>query len=152
MPKTIDNDLAVTDCCPGFGSAAKYTAVSVLRGGARRRRDGRHLDQGVRVRSDGPARRLAGRRRGPGRQQAPDDAPHLILFPEVPFDEARFLARVRDVVAKVGYCVVVVSEGVKRADGKFLAEAEGSVDAFGHAQLGGVGPLIAGAGEGRSSA
>jgi 6-phosphofructokinase 1 len=72
------------------------------------------------------------------------DAPHLILFPEVPFDEAGFLQRVQNVVARVGYCVVVVSEGVKRADGKFLAEAEGSVDAFGHAQLGGAGPMIAG--------
>jgi 6-phosphofructokinase 1 len=72
------------------------------------------------------------------------DAPHLILFPEVPFDEAAFLARVQAVVARVGYCVVVVSEGTKRADGKFLAEAEGSVDAFGHAQLGGAGPMIAG--------
>jgi 6-phosphofructokinase 1 len=71
------------------------------------------------------------------------EAPHLILFPEVPFDEERFLARVSAVVAEVGYCVVVVSEGTRRANGSFLAESEGSVDAFGHAQLGGAGPLIA---------
>jgi 6-phosphofructokinase 1 len=74
----------------------------------------------------------------------PDEAPHVILIPEVPFDEAAFLARVQAVVARVGYCVVVVSEGVRGADGKFLAESEGSVDAFGHSQLGGVGPKLAG--------
>ena len=143
VPKTIDNDLAVTDCCPGFGSAAKYTAVSVLEAS---------LD--VAAMADTSTKvfvyEVMGRHAGwlaaaAGLAGAkPDDAPHLILFPEVPFDEANFLARVQAVVAKVGYCVVVVSEGAKRADGKFLAESEGSVDAFGHAQLGGAGPLIAG--------
>jgi len=72
-----------------------------------------------------------------------DDAPHIILFPEIVFDETKFLEQVKAVVAKIGYCVVVVSEGLHRADGKFVAESEGSVDAFGHSQLGGVGPLIA---------
>jgi 6-phosphofructokinase 1 len=143
VPKTIDNDLAVTDCCPGFGSAAKYTAVSVreaaLDVAAMADTSTKVFVYEVMGRHAGwlaAAAGLAG--------ETPAQAPHLILFPEVPFEEAAFLSRVREVVAKVGYCVVVVSEGVKRADGKFLAESEGSVDAFGHAQLGGAGPLIAG--------
>src|SRR6476469_10984912 len=143
VPKTVDNDLAVTDCCPGFGSAAKYTAVSV-----------REAALDVAAMADTSTKvfvyEAMGRHAGWLAAAAGlageggDDAPHLILFPEVPFDEAGFLQRVQEVVARVGYCVVVVSEGVKRADGKFLAEAEGSVDAFGHAQLGGAGPMIAG--------
>jgi 6-phosphofructokinase 1 len=143
VPKTIDNDLAVTDCCPGFGSAAKYTAVSVLEAA---------LD--VAAMADTSTKvfvyEVMGRHAGwlaaaAGLAGAkPDEAPHIILFPEVPFDEERFLDRVREVVARVGFCVVVVSEGAKRSDGRFLAESEGSVDAFGHAQLGGAGPLVAG--------
>ena len=70
------------------------------------------------------------------------DAPHIILFPEIAFDKAKFLAKVQKTVEKLGYCVVVVSEGVRDADGKFLAEA-GTKDAFGHSQLGGVGPIVA---------
>jgi 6-phosphofructokinase 1 len=143
VPKTIDNDLAVTDCCPGFGSAAKYTAVSV-----------REAALDVAAMADTSTKvfvyEVMGRHAGwlaaaAGLAGAgAEDAPHLILFPEVPFSQEDFLARVQAVVARVGYCVVVVSEGVKRADGKFLAEAEGSVDAFGHAQLGGAGPMLAG--------
>ena len=143
VPKTIDNDLAVTDCCPGFGSAAKYTAVSV-----------REAALDVAAMADTSTKvfvyEVMGRHAGwlaaaAGMAgEGADEAPHLILFPEVPFEESDFLARVRAVVERVGYCVVVVSEGVRRADGKFLAEAEGSVDAFGHAQLGGAGPMVAG--------
>jgi 6-phosphofructokinase 1 len=143
VPKTIDNDLAVTDCCPGFGSAAKYTAVSVLEAA---------LD--VAAMADTSTKvfvyEVMGRHAGWLAAAAglagstPAQAPHLILFPEVPFDEPGFLDKVRATVAKVGYCVVVVSEGVKRADGGFLAESAGSVDAFGHAQLGGAAPLVAG--------
>src|SRR6478735_6045649 len=143
VPKTIDNDLAVTDCCPGFGSAAKYTAVSVreaaLDVAAMADTSTKVFVYEVMGRHAGwlaAAAGLAG--------EGENEAPHLILFPEVPFTQEDFLARVQAVVARVGYCVVVVSEGVKRADGKFLAEAEGSVDAFGHAQLGGAGPMIAG--------
>jgi 6-phosphofructokinase len=143
VPKTIDNDLAVTDCCPGFGSAAKYTAVSVreaaLDVAAMADTSTKVFVYEVMGRHAGwlaAAAGLAG--------EGEDDAPHLILFPEIPFDEPAFLERVRAVVARVGYCVVVVSEGVKRADGTFLAEAEGSVDAFGHAQLGGAAPMLAG--------
>lgn len=142
VPKTVDNDLALTDCCPGFGSAAKYTAVSVAEAAldvaAMAETSTKVFVYEVMGRHAGwlaAAAGLAG--------EGVDDAPHLILFPEVVFDEARFLERVKDTVARVGYCVVVVSEGLRRPDGKFVAESEGSVDAFGHSQLGGVGPLIA---------
>jgi 6-phosphofructokinase len=141
VPKTVDNDLAVTDCCPGFGSAAKYTAVSVreaaLDVAAMAETSTKVFVYEVMGRHAGwlaAAAGLAG--------EGPDRAPHLILFPERVFDEAEFLARVRATVDRVGYCVVVVSEGVKRPDGKFLAEA-GTVDAFGHAQLGGAAPFLA---------
>jgi ATP-dependent phosphofructokinase / diphosphate-dependent phosphofructokinase len=70
------------------------------------------------------------------------DAPHVILFPEIVFDRARFLEKVKHSVEAYGYCVVVVSEGMRNPDGTFLAEA-GTKDAFGHSQLGGVGPVIA---------
>ncbi len=141
VPKTVDNDLPLTDCCPGFGSVAKYIAVSTREGGAGRRLDGAHFHQGVRARSDGTPRRLDRRRRGlAGRARG--EAPHLILFPEIPFDQPRFLARVGQCVQDHGYCVIVVSEGTRHADGRFLAEA-GTRDAFGHTQLGGVGPVVA---------
>ena len=142
VPKTVDNDLAVTDCCPGFGSAAKYTAVSV-----------REAALDVAAMADTSTKvfvyEVMGRHAGwlaaagglAGKSAA--EAPHIILFPEIAFDEAKFLDRVKAVVAKVGYCVVVVSEGLRNPDGKFLAESAGSVDSFGHSQLGGVGPAIA---------
>ncbi len=142
VPKTVDNDLAVTDCSPGFGSAAKYTAVSVLEAAldvaAMADTSTKVFIYEVMGRHAGwlaAAAGLAG--------QTAAEAPHIILFPEVAFDDARFLARVKAIVAKVGYCVVVVSEGLRRVDGSFLAESAGSVDAFGHSQLGGVGPLLA---------
>ena len=142
VPKTVDNDLAVTDCSPGFGSAAKYTAVSVLEAAldvaAMADTSTKVFIYEVMGRHAGwlaAAAGLAG--------QTAAEAPHIILFPEVAFDDAKFLDKVKATVAKVGYCVVVVSEGLRRADGTFLAESAGSVDAFGHSQLGGVGPLIA---------
>ena len=142
VPKTVDNDLAVTDCCPGFGSAAKYTAVSVMEAAldvaAMADTSTKVFIYEVMGRHAGwlaAAAGLAG--------QTAAEAPHIILFPEVAFDDAKFLDKVKATVAKVGYCVVVVSEGLRRADGTFLAESAGSVDAFGHSQLGGVGPLIA---------
>ena len=141
VPKTIDNDLPITDCCPGFGSAAKYIAVSTKEAAldvasmARTSTKvfvlevmGRHA--GWMAAAGGLANAKAG------------EAPHIILFPEIAFDKANFLAKVKQTVEKRGYCVVVVSEGVKDAAGKFLAEAGGK-DAFGHAQLGGVGPVVA---------
>lgn len=143
VPKTIDNDLAVTDCCPGFGSAAKYTAVSVrecaLDVAAMAETSTKVFVYEAMGRHAGwlaAAAGLAG--------EDKDDAPHLILFPERPFDEVDFLARVDAVVKRVGYCVVVASEGIRTADGTFVADAGGGKDAFGHTQLGGVASHLAG--------
>jgi len=141
VPKTVDNDLPITDCCPGFGSVAKYVAVSTreaaLDVASMARTSTKVFILEVMGRHAGWIAAAAGLA-GTGR----DQAPHIILFPEITFDRARFLKRVEDCVAKYGYCVVVVSEGVKGADGKFLAEG-GTTDAFGHAQLGGAAPEIA---------
>ena len=141
IPKTVDNDLPLTDCCPGFGSAAKYIAVSTreaaLDVASMARTSTKVFVLEVMGRHAGwiaAAGGLAGEKTG--------DAPHIILFPEIAFDREAFLRKVKATVEKRGYCVVVVSEGVKDADGKFLAEA-GTKDAFGHAQLGGVGPVVA---------
>ena len=142
IPKTVDNDLPATDCCPGFGSAAKYVAVSTREAAA----DvasmcetstkvfilevmGRHAGWIA----------AAGGLAGDGRT---GDAPHIILFPEIPFEEATFLTKVQDSVARHGHCVIVVSEGARRADGTFIA-ASTTTDAFGHAQLGGAATNIA---------
>jgi 6-phosphofructokinase len=141
IPKTVDNDLPVTDCCPGFGSAAKYIAVSTreaaLDVASMARTSTKVFVLEVMGRHAGwmaAAGGLAAGRAG--------DAPHIILFPEIVFDREAFLAKVRLTVEKRGYCVIVVSEGVKDGSGKFLAEA-GTKDAFGHSQLGGVGPVVA---------
>jgi ATP-dependent phosphofructokinase / diphosphate-dependent phosphofructokinase len=141
VPKTVDNDLPITDCCPGFGSAAKYIAVSTreaaLDVASMARTSTKVFVLEVMGRHAGwiaAAGGLAGEKSG--------DAPHIILFPEIAFDREAFLKKVQSTVKRAGYCVIVVSEGVRDMDGKFLAEA-GTKDAFGHAQLGGVGPLIA---------
>ncbi|MGH8145190.1 MAG: 6-phosphofructokinase [Rhodanobacteraceae bacterium] len=143
VPKTVDNDLAVTDCCPGFGSVAKYTAVS-LRECALDVMS--MMDTSTRVfvmevmgRHAGWIAAAAGLA-GEGR----NDAPHVILFPELPFNERKFLARVRETVDRVGYCVVAASEGIRDADGRLVADADAGKDAFGHTQLGGVAPALAG--------
>ncbi len=141
VPKTVDNDLVVTDTCPGFGSAAKYTAVSITEASldvaSMHESSTKVFVMEVMGRHAGwlaAAAGLAGRKE--------TDAPHIILFPELVFDEAKFLAKVKATVEKVGWCTVVVSEGVKNADGKFLSEV-GTRDAFGHSQLGGVAPMLA---------
>jgi 6-phosphofructokinase 1 len=141
VPKTVDNDLPITDCCPGFGSVAKYVAVSIREAGfdvaSMARTSTKVFVMEVMGRHAGwiaAAGGLAAEKAG--------DAPQIILFPEIRFDEEKFLARVKECVEKYGYCAIVVSEGVKNAEGKFLADA-GTRDAFGHAQLGGVGPVVA---------
>ncbi|MDE2406506.1 MAG: 6-phosphofructokinase [Xanthomonadaceae bacterium] len=143
VPKTVDNDLAVTDCCPGFGSAAKYTAVSVrecaLDVAAMAETSTKVFVYEAMGRHAGWLAAAAGLA-GNGK----NDAPHLILFPERVFDEADFMARVDAVVKRVGYCVVVASEGIRRADGSFVADAGGGKDSFGHTQLGGVASHLAG--------
>jgi len=141
IPKTVDNDLPHTDCCPGFGSVAKYVAVSTREAG---------LDVASMARTSTKVfvLEVMGRHAGwiaaaaglAGRSAA--EPPHLILFPEVPFEQQKFLERVRACVTQYGYCVIVASEGAAYGDGKFLADA-GTRDAFGHTQLGGVAPLLA---------
>jgi 6-phosphofructokinase 1 len=141
IPKTVDNDLPVTDVSPGFGSVAKYVAVSTreaaLDVASMAKTSTKVFILEVMGRHAGwiaAASALAG--------QTAADAPHIILFPEIPFDSSRFLARVGECVRRYDYCVVVVSEGTRDPDGRFLADA-GTRDAFGHAQLGGVAPTIA---------
>ena len=141
VPKTVDNDLPHTDCCPGFGSVAKYVAVSTreaaLDVASMARTSTRVFVLEVMGRHAGwiaAAGGLAGK--------GPDEPPHIILFPEVPFERDKFLARVKQCVTDFGYCVIVVSEGAAFADGSFLADA-GTKDAFGHTQLGGVAPVVA---------
>ncbi|MYD44009.1 MAG: 6-phosphofructokinase [Gammaproteobacteria bacterium] len=142
IPKTVDNDLSGTDTCPGFGSVAKYVAIST-----------REAALDVASMSESSTKvfilevmgrhagwiAAAGGLAGDGR----DEPPHVILFPEVPFEQPRFLEAVAKSVSKFGYCVVVASEGTQDANGNFLADA-GTTDAFGHAQLGGVAPVLAG--------
>jgi 6-phosphofructokinase 1 len=141
VPKTVDNDLPVTDTCPGFGSVAKYVAVSTreaaLDVASMARTSTRVFVLEVMGRHAGwiaAAGGLAAEQAG--------DAPHIILFPEIAFDEAAFLKRVQESVARYEYCVIVVSEGTRYADGRFLSET-GTKDAFGHAQLGGVAATVA---------
>ena len=141
VPKTVDNDLPITDSCPGFGSVAKYVAVSTQEAAmdvaSMAETSTKVFVLEVMGRHAGwiaAAGGLAGK--------APGDAPHIILFPEIPFKKREFLKRVRQCVNDYGYCVIVVSEGAQYANGKFLAD-QGTRDAFGHAQLGGVAPVVA---------
>ena len=142
VPKTMDNDLPLTDCCPGFGSVAKYTAISIreasydLASMAKTSTKvfilevmGRHA--GWTAAAGG----LAAEKEGEG--------PQIILFPEIVFDEEKFLAKVDATVKRHGWCTIVASEGLRNSRGEFLSEAGGK-DAFGHAQLGGLAPLLAG--------
>ena len=141
IPKTVDNDLPLTDCCPGFGSVAKYVAVSTREAA---------LDVASMSETSTKVFVLETMGRHAGwiaaaaalAQVGPGDPPHIILLPEVPFQRRRFLAKVKETVERCGYCVIVVSEGAQYANGRFVAEA-GTSDAFGHTQLGGVAPTIA---------
>lgn len=141
IPKTVDNDLPLTDNCPGYGSVAKYVAVSIREAGldvaSMAATSTKVFVLEVMGRHTGwiaAAGGLAAEKSG--------DAPHIILFPEIPFVQQNFLSRVKQCVEKFGYCAIVVAEGVRNEDGKFLAEA-GLKDAFGHTQLGGVAPVVA---------
>ncbi len=140
IPKTVDNDLAVTDCCPGFGSAAKYIATSTLEAS---------LDVASMSETSTKVFILEVMGRHAGWMAASsalarkdkNDPPHIILMPEVVFNQRKFLTKIKDTVKKYGYCVIVASEGVKNTKGKFLAESN-TKDAFGHTQLGGVAPYL----------
>ncbi|NOZ10822.1 MAG: 6-phosphofructokinase [Gammaproteobacteria bacterium] len=141
VPKTVDNDLPITDNCPGFGSVAKYIAIST-------REASFDVASMCKTSTKVFVLEVMGRHAGwiaaaGGLASNKDcEIPVIILFPEVAFDKEKFLKRVDELVKKHGYCSVVVSEGVKGADGKFLAD-QGLVDAFGHAQLGGAAPVVA---------
>ncbi len=141
IPKTVDNDLPITDNCPGFGSVAKYVAVSIREAAfdvaSMAKTSTKIFVLEVMGRHAGwiaAAGGLAAENEG--------DAPHIILFPEVVFNERKFLARVKESVNEYGCCAIVVSEGVRDSKGRFLAES-GARDAFGHAQLGGVALVVA---------
>ena len=139
VPKTIDNDLPITDCCPGFGSVAKYVAVSTLEASFDVRSMAKTSTKVFVVEVMG---RHAGWIAAAGGLVEDHGIPVVILFPEIVFDEPAFLARVDQLVKAHGFCTVVVSEGCHHADGTFLAE-QGARDAFGHAQLGGAAPVVA---------
>ena len=141
IPKTVDNDLPITDTCPGFGSVAKYIAIATREAG---------LDVASMAQTSTKVFILETMGRHAGwiaaasalAKDTESDPPHVVLLPEVPLDQTAFLARVKDSVERFGYCVVVVSEGVRTAAGQFLSD-QGTVDAFGHVQLGGVAPTVA---------
>lgn len=140
IPKTVDNDLPITDCSPGFGSMAKYVATSLREAAfdlaAMSRTSTKVFALEVMGRHAGwttAACALAAEQEG--------DAPHVLLVPEVAFDEARFMAKVKETLQRYGHCAIAVSEGIKRPDGAFLS-VSGSEDAFGHTQLGGAAPVI----------
>ena len=141
IPKTVDNDLPLTDNCPGFGSVAKYIAISTREAA---------LDVASMCETSTRVFILEAMGRHAGWIAAASglaaeqvgDAPHVILFPEIAFDKKKFLAKVERTVKQKGFCVIVASEGARYADGEFLADA-GTRDAFGHAQLGGVAPTLA---------
>ena len=141
VPKTVDNDLPVTDNSPGFGSVAKYVATSM-------REAGFDVASMARTSTKVFVLEVMGRHAGwitAGvglAQSRAGEAPHVLLFPEIAFDEAAFLAKVAEAVKSWGYCAIGVSEGLQDREGRVLSES-GLKDAFGHAQLGGVAPLIA---------
>ncbi|MCP3686833.1 MAG: 6-phosphofructokinase, partial [Gammaproteobacteria bacterium] len=139
IPKTVDNDLPITDNCPGFGSVAKYIAVSALEASFDVRSMAKTSTKVFVLEVMG---RHAGWIAAAGGLIADYNIPVLVLFPEVAFDQAKFTAAVQRKVTDHGYCTIVVSEGAQYADGRFLAE-QGTRDSFGHAQLGGVAPVVA---------
>ena len=141
VPKTVDNDLPLTDCCPGFGSVAKYVATSI-------REAGYDVASMAKTSTKIFVLEVMGRHAGwitaacGLAAENVGEPPHILLFPEVPFDPERYLARVQQCVEQYGYCTVAVSEGLSDASGKLSAES-GTKDAFGHSQLGGVGQMVA---------
>jgi ATP-dependent phosphofructokinase / diphosphate-dependent phosphofructokinase len=141
IPKTVDNDLPITDTCPGFGSVAKYVATSM-------REAGLDVESMAKTSTKVFILEVMGRHAGwitaacGLAQSQPGEAPHMLLFPEIAFDEATFLARVEETVKKHGFCAIGASEGLQDKDGRFLSET-GLKDAFGHSQLGGVAPMLA---------
>lgn len=141
VPKTMDNDLPLTDCCPGFGSVAKYTAVSIREAGFDLASMSKTSTKVFILEVMGRHAGWTAAAGGLAAEHEGDD-PHIILFPEIVFDPQKFLAKVQESVDKYGHCTIVASEGIKNAEGKFVADA-GTTDAFGHTQLGGVASNLA---------
>ena len=141
LPKTIDNDLPVTDTCPGFGSVAKYVAVSIREAGldvlSMAETSTKIFVMEVMGRHTGWIAAASGLA-----AESQQQAPHIILFPEVPFDQEKFLAKVKYSVEQYNHCAIVVSEGLKDKNNNLLQKSA-NTDSFGHAQLGGIGPLLA---------
>ncbi|MGZ4962236.1 MAG: 6-phosphofructokinase [Limisphaerales bacterium] len=141
VPKTIDNDLPHTDHCPGFGSVAKYNACTVMEVATDVRSmatdDGNCCIIEVMGRSAGwiAASSILAKRKA-------DDAPHIVLLPEIPFDEEKFLAKVRETIERIRYCIVIVGEGLRRPDGTEFSADKSRLDAFGHPVLSGAGELL----------
>jgi 6-phosphofructokinase 1 len=141
VPKTIDNDLPHTDHCPGFGSVAKYNACTVMEVAT---------DVSSMATDDGACCVIEVMGRGAGwiaassilAKRNPEDAPHIILLPEIAFDEEKFLAKVRETVERLRYCIVVVGEGLRKADGTEFSADKTRLDAFGHPVLSGAGELL----------
>ncbi|MBJ90151.1 MAG: 6-phosphofructokinase [Woeseia sp.] len=142
IPKTVDNDLPITDNCPGFGSVAKYVAISTKEAALDVLSMSRTSTKVFILEVMGRHAGWIAAAGGLASSGAVGEPPHIILFPEIPFKKSAFLKRVRECVKKHDYCVIVVSEGAQYANGRFLAEA-GTKDAFGHSQLGGVAPVVA---------
>ncbi|MES2207706.1 MAG: 6-phosphofructokinase [Pseudomonadota bacterium] len=142
VPKTVDNDLPITDCCPGFGSVAKYVATSI-------REAGYDVASMAETSTKVFILEVMGRHAGwitaacgLASEEDGQQPPHILLFPEVRFDRAAFMAKVKATVEHYGYCVIAASEGLRNAEGAFISES-GLKDAFGHAQLGGLAPELA---------
>ena len=142
IPKTIDNDLPHTDHCPGYGSVIKYNATSVMEVG---------LDVGSMATDDGSCCVVEVMGRSAGwiaagavlAKRTPADPPHIILLPELPFDETTFLAKVKETVEAYKYCIVVVGEGIKNAAGEEIGADKSRLDAFGHPVLSGAAEHLA---------
>lgn len=141
VPKTVDNDLPFTDACPGFGSVAKYVAISTQEAGFDVASMSATSTKVFILEVMGRHAGWIAAASGLASDKA-SEPPHIILFPERPFEPQQFLTAVANCVKQHGYCVVVVSEGIRNTDGQFLSDA-GLRDAFGHAQLGGVAPVLA---------
>ena len=142
IPKTVDNDLPHTDCSPGFGSVAKYIAISTKEAAL-------DIQSMCATSTKVFVLEVMGRHAGwiaassVLAREDEADAPHIVLLPEIPFSKKSFLKKVNRTVKEKGFCVVVVSEGVRDSKGKFLSDSAAGKDAFGHLQLGGVAPVIA---------
>ena len=141
IPKTIDNDLPITDCCPGFGSVAKYVAVSTKEAAldvmSMKTTSTKVFILEVMGRHAGWIAAAAGLA-----NSEIGEAPHIILFPEIAFDAKKFASQIKQCVEDYGYCVIVASEGIQYENGQFVSDS-GTRDAFGHAKLGGVAPALA---------